>query len=162
MTEPSRADDEAEVTAPPSGSASEGEARGPGLASGRPDTQNAPNLTEERDAPVRLAMAFALAASGRPYVERVVQALADPELADQAIAYLVELGHAKPEALVPHLQDRDPVVRARVAIASGLVGSPAAEPELTRLTTDGDPAVRRAAEVAILRLRGARTPPSVR
>jgi HEAT repeat protein len=117
-------------------------------------------LTEERDTQVRLAMAFALAAAGRPYVERVVQGLADPEVADQAIGYLVELGHAKPEALVPHLQDRDPVVRARVAIAVGLVGSPAAEAELTRLTTDGDPTVRRAAEVAILRLRSVKRPTS--
>jgi HEAT repeat protein len=61
---------------------------------------------------------------------------------------------------VPHLQDRDPVVRARVAIAVGLVGSPAAEAELTRLTTDGDPTVRRAAEVAILRLRSVKRPTS--
>jgi HEAT repeat protein len=113
-------------------------------------------LTEERDQQVRLAMAFALAAAGRPYVDRVVQAVADPELADQAMEYLVELGRAHPDALLPHLQDRDPVVRGRVAIAAGLVGSPVAEAELTRLTTDGDPTVRRAAEVASLRLRTVR------
>ncbi|HTM33192.1 MAG TPA: HEAT repeat domain-containing protein [Vicinamibacterales bacterium] len=110
-------------------------------------------LTEERDNEVRLAMAFALAAAGRPYVERVVQAVAEPPLADQAMGYLVELGRIQPDALVPHLQDRDPVIRARVATATGLVGGQLAESELTRLTTDGDPTVRRAAEAAMLRLR---------
>ena len=94
-----------------------------------------------------------LVAAGRPYVERVVQAVADPPLADQAMGYLVELGRIQPDALVPHLQDRDPVIRARVATATGLVGGQLAEAELTRLTTDGDPTVRRAAEAAMLRLR---------
>ena len=114
-------------------------------------------LVEERDREVRLGMAFALAAAGRPYLDRVAQSVADPDLADQAMEYLVELGRARPGALVPHLQDRDPIVRARVAIATGLVGGQLAEPELTRLTTDGDPSVRRAAEVALFRLRPART-----
>jgi HEAT repeat protein len=114
-------------------------------------------LVEERDQEVRLAMAFALAAAGRPYVDRIVQSVADPDLADQAMEYLIELGRARPGALVPHLQDRDPIVRARVAIAAGLVGGQDAQPELTRLTKDGDPSVRRAAEVALLRLRPVRT-----
>jgi HEAT repeat protein len=119
-------------------------------------------LTEERDTGVRLAMAFALAAAGRPYVERIVQSLSDPDQADRAIRYLVELGQARPDVLLPHLQDRDPVVRARVAIATGLAGGPLAEGELARLTSDGDPTVRRAAEVAILRLRGVRRMDSAR
>jgi HEAT repeat protein len=110
-------------------------------------------LTDERDGSVRLAMAFALAASGRPYLGRVVQSLSDRELADQAIEYVVELGRAKPAALVPHLQDRDPIVRARTTIAAGFAGGAPLEAELSRLTTDGDPTVRRAAEVALLRIR---------
>jgi HEAT repeat protein len=119
-------------------------------------------LAEERDEAVRLAMAFALAATGRPYVDRVVQAAADPRLADQAVPYLVELGRARPDALLPHLQDRDPVVRARVAIATGLVGGQQAEGELSRLTTDGDPSVRRAAEAAVLRVRAVKKPASTK
>jgi HEAT repeat protein len=114
-------------------------------------------LVEERDGEVRLAIAFALAAADRPYMDRVVQSVADPDLTDQAMEYLVELGRARPGALVPHLRDGDPIVRARVAIATGLVGDQRGEPELTRLTTDGDPSVRRAAQVALLRLRPATT-----
>jgi HEAT repeat protein len=110
-------------------------------------------LTEERDAEVRLAMAFALAAAGRPYLDRVVQSLSDGDLANQAIEYVVELGRARPDAIPPYLQDRDPTVRARAAIAAGFTGGSLAEAELSRLTTDGDPSVRRAAEVALLRIR---------
>lgn len=116
-------------------------------------------LTDERDKEVRLAMAFALAATGRPYIERVVQALADDNLADQAIEYAVELGRSRPESLVPHLQDRDPVVRARVAMAAGVAGGPQLEAPLSQLTTDGDPSVRRAADAALLRIRSSKQPP---
>jgi HEAT repeat protein len=113
-------------------------------------------LTQERDREVRLAMAFALTSAGRPYLEQIVRSVADPDLAAQAMEYLVELGRAQPGTLVPHLLDRDPIVRARVAIATGLVGGPHGEPELTRLTTDGDPSVRRTAEVALLRMSAVR------
>ena len=65
-------------------------------------------LTEERNPEVIGAIAFALAAGGRPYVDRIVQALADRDTADQALDYLVELGHAHPEVLLPHLQHADP------------------------------------------------------
>jgi len=110
-------------------------------------------LTEEREPEVRLAMAFALAAAGRPYLERVVQSLSDGELANQAMEYVAELGRARSDALAPYLQDRDPVVRARAAIAAGFSSGPRTEAELSRLTSDGDPSVRRAAEVALMRMR---------
>jgi HEAT repeat protein len=110
-------------------------------------------LTDERDAEVRLAMAFALAAGGRPYLERVVQALSEGDLANQAMEYVVELGQVSSDGLAPYLQDRDPVVRARTAIAAGFSGGPRTEAELSKLTTDGDPSVRRAAEVALMRMR---------
>jgi HEAT repeat protein len=113
-------------------------------------------FTEERDREARLAVAFALSAAGRPYHDHVVQAVADRDLADQAMEYLVELGRAKPDTLVPHLSDRDPVVRARVTIAMGFAGGPQAEAQLSQLTSDGDPTVRRAADVALLRIRAAR------
>lgn len=119
-------------------------------------------LTEERNEEVRLAMAFALAASGRPYLERVVRATADPRLADQAMPYLVELGRVSPDSLLPFLQDPDPVVRARVAVATGIVGGPQAEVALGRLTADGDPSVRRAAEAGVVRVRAGKQPASTK
>jgi HEAT repeat protein len=91
--------------------------------------------------------------AGRPYLERVVQSLADGELANQAMEYAAELGRAKADALAQYLQDRDPVVRARAAIAAGFSSGPRTEAELSRLTSDGDPSVRRAAEVALMRMR---------
>jgi len=110
-------------------------------------------LTEERHAEVRTAIAFALAAAGRPYIDRIVQALTVRDTADQALEYLVELGHAHPDVLLPHLQHTDPIVREQVAIAVGFVGGSDAEAALTPLTRDTDPAVRRAAEVAIMRMK---------
>jgi HEAT repeat protein len=110
-------------------------------------------LTEERNPEVIGAIAFALAAGGRPYVDRIVQALADRDTADQALDYLVELGHAHSELLLPHLQHADPAVRERVAMAVGFTGGAGAEDALTPLTRDPDPAVRQAAQAALMRLR---------
>ena len=98
-------------------------------------------------------MAFALAAAGRPYVDRVIMALADPDTANQAIDYVVELGSAQPSLLVPYLKHADPIVRERVATAMGFVGNADAEAALSQLTSDGDPSVRRAAETALIRMR---------
>ena len=110
-------------------------------------------LTEERNPEVNGAMTFALASAGRPYLDRIVQALANDETADQALDYLLELGRDQPDVLLPHLQDPIPAVRERVAMVVGFVGGPGAEPALTTLTRDGDPSVRRAAEVALMRMR---------
>jgi len=114
-------------------------------------------LTEERDKQVVVAMAFALAAAGRPYVDRIVQALADRETAGQALEYLVDLGRSQPDAIVPYLQHADPGVRAYVAMAAGFVGGSAIEAALTRAAGDSDPAVRHAADVALMRLRALET-----
>ena len=110
-------------------------------------------LTEERDEAVATAMAFALAAAGRPYVDRLVMALADPDTANQALEYVVELGTAQPSVLLPYLQHADPIVRERVATAMGFVGDAGAEAALSQLTSDGNPSVRRAAETALIRMR---------
>ncbi len=119
-------------------------------------------LTEERDEAVVAAMSFALAAAGRPYLDRLVQALADPDTANQALEYVVELGSKQPSALVPYLQHADPIVRERVAMAVGFVGDAGAEAALFKLTSDGNPSVRRAAEVALIRMRTSRQAGKVR
>jgi len=110
-------------------------------------------LTAERDEAVAAAMAFALAAVGRPYLDRVIMALADPDTANQAIDYLVDLGTAKPSLLLPYLKHTDAIVRERVATAVGFVGNADAEAALSQLTSDGDPSVRRSAETALIRMR---------
>ena len=110
-------------------------------------------LTEERDEAVAAAMAFALAAAGRPLLDRVVMALVDPDTANQALDYLVELGAARPAALVPYLKNSDAMVRERVATAAGFVADTSTEAALTELTTDGNPSVRRAADTALIRIR---------
>lgn len=110
-------------------------------------------LTAERDEAVVTAMAFALTAAGRPFLDRLVQALADHDTANQALEYVVELGRAQPAALVPYLQHPDPIVRERVATAMGFVADAGAEAALSKLTSDGTPSVGRAAEVALIRLR---------
>jgi len=110
-------------------------------------------LSEERDKAVATAMAFALASSARPYVDRVVLALADHDTANQAIDYVVELGTAQPSVLVPYLKHTDAIVRERVATAMGFVGDAGAEAALSQMTSDGDPSVRRAAESALVRIK---------
>ena len=110
-------------------------------------------LTGERDEAVATAMAFALAAAGRPYVDRLVLALADPDTANQALDYVVELGTLQPSVLLPYLKHADAIVRERVATAMGFVGDAGAEAALSQLTSDGSPLVRRAAETALIRMR---------
>ena len=110
-------------------------------------------LTAERDESVAAAMAFALAAGGRPYLERVVMALADHDTANQVMDYVVELGTAQPAALLPYLKHTDPILRERVATAVGFVGGADAEAALSNMTSDGDPSVRRAVEASLVRIR---------
>ncbi len=137
-------------------SAYEGIARLGGIAAG--DAVAVEQLMiEARDPHVAAAMAFALAAAGRPFVEKLVGGLAQKHMEDQVLEYLVELGRTQPDVLVPHAQHAEPAVRERLAIAIGLAGGPQAEATVSRLTSDGDPSVRRAAEAAMLRLRGRKT-----
>ncbi|MDH4063096.1 MAG: HEAT repeat domain-containing protein [Acidobacteriota bacterium] len=115
-------------------------------------------MTEERNTEAGLAMAFALAAAGHPYVDRIVQALAVRGTAEQALEYVVELGRSQPDAIVPHLQHADAAVREHVAMAVGFVGGTNAEAALTQIANDSSPEVRHAAEVALMRMRVHQTP----
>jgi HEAT repeat protein len=110
-------------------------------------------LSEERHAEVIGAIAFALATTSRPHLDRIVEALPNPDTVDQAREYLVELGHVHPETLLPYLQNPNPDVREQIAMIVGVVGGTGAEAALTPLTTDTSEAVRRAAQVALTRLR---------
>ena len=109
-------------------------------------------LTSERDEEVSAAMAFALAAGGRPYLDRLILALTDNDTASQVMDYIVELGAINTPAVLAYLRHTDPIVRERVTIAMGFVDG-VNEAALMPLTTDADPAVRRAAETSLIRMR---------
>jgi HEAT repeat protein len=107
----------------------------------------------ERDRTVRLARAFALSRDGGRGLDDLVAALGDDRRAEQAMAYLVELGRPHVKALVPRLAEPDVPTRGRLVQVFGIVGGPEALRALEPTTRDPDPAVARAAEHAIARIR---------
>jgi HEAT repeat protein len=82
-----------------------------------------------------------------------VAALGSDRTAEQAMSYLVELGRAHVKALTPRLSDPDVPTRGRLVQVFGIVGGPDALQALEPTTRDPDPAVARAAEHAIARIR---------
>ena len=109
-------------------------------------------LAAERDERVRLALAFALASSGRS-VAPLIEALTADDLKLQALEYLVEIGTMHAAELQTRLRDPDPLVRQHVAIALGFVGGPEASAALAAASTDENALVRNAVQVAQLRIR---------
>ena len=109
----------------------------------------------EGDKRVRLAMAYAVASAGSSLAP-IVDALADSDLAAQALEYLVELGPARTADLVALLRDHNPVVRRAVATALGFTGGSQAESALASARQDPDDTVRHAIEIAQLRIRSAK------
>jgi HEAT repeat protein len=107
----------------------------------------------EKDRTVRLARAFALARDGGRGLPELTAALADDRRAEQVMAYLVELGRGHVKALTPRLAEPDVRTRGRLVQVLGLVGGPDALQALEPSTRDPDPAVARAAEHAITRIR---------
>lgn len=111
-------------------------------------------IITERDASVRLALAFALVASDQPqYLSQLIEAL-DTRRSQQAETYLFELGRyeGKLSALFPHLRNPDPDIRARLVGVMGRIGSPEARPYVQPLTQDRDTRVMEAAVEAMRRL----------
>ena len=107
----------------------------------------------ERDRAARLARAFALSRDGGRGVPDLVAALSDDRRAEQAMAYLVELGRGQVKTLVPRLGDPDVPIRGRIVQVLGVIGGPDALAALEPTTRDPDPAVARAAEHAITRIK---------
>jgi HEAT repeat protein len=107
----------------------------------------------ERDRTVQIARAFALARDGGRGLPQLTAALGDDRRAEQAMSYLVELGRPHVKALVPGLANPDVPSRGRLVQVLGLVGGPEALQALEPTTRDPDPAVARAAEHAIARIR---------
>ncbi len=102
---------------------------------------------------VRAAAAFALQKLGRDYIAYLVAFMDSSSMAPQVAEYLLELGPATVPALVPHLQHKDPAIRANVAQLLGAMGGDAAAGALQPLARDRDSDVARAAARALERLR---------
>ena len=109
-------------------------------------------MGSEKDPRVLAAMAFALASAGRDGVSRVLDALADHQTADAALAYLVELGRPHVAAVAARLGDSNPVVREQIAIALGFIGGPEAAAALKGASGESEPNVRHAIDVAQVRV----------
>ena len=116
-------------------------------------------MGSEKDARVRLAMAFALASAGRDGINRLLDALSDRDRSDDALEYLVELGQPHVDAVAARLSEPTPLVRGQVATALGFIGGPKAVEALTRASGETDPDVRQRISVAQFRLARARAVP---
>jgi HEAT repeat protein len=136
----------------------EGLARSGGAAAAAPRIEAA--MGSEKDARVLIAMAFALASAGRDGVNRVLDALADRERSDEALAYLVELGRPHVAPIAARLSDPNPVVRGQIATALGFIGGPEADAALKGASGDSDLDVRQRIGAAHLRLTRATVVPA--
>ena len=127
-----------------------------GLARSRGATAAAPRIeaamASEKDERVLVAMAFALASAGRDGVNRVLDALTDPDRSDDALAYVVELGQPHAAAVAARLSDPNPFVRGQIATALGFIGGPEAVAALKSASGESDPDVRKRISFAQLRL----------
>jgi HEAT repeat protein len=101
---------------------------------------------------VRAAAAFALQLQGGNYVPRLVESLRSDRLTPQITGYLVELGPGIEQALLPHLLDPEPGIRAGVARVLGAIGTEAARAALQPLLEDRTRNVQREAQWALERL----------
>ena len=128
----------------------EGLARSGGAAAAAPRIEAA--MVSEKDTRVLIAMAFALASAGRDGVNRVLDALADRDRSDDALAYLVELGQPHVAAVAARLSDPNPFVRGQIATALGFIGGPEAVAALKGASGESDPDVRQRIGIAQLRL----------
>jgi HEAT repeat protein len=111
-------------------------------------------LVGTRSEAVRLAGAFALHRLDQARnLEPIVAALARPDTARQAQAYLTELGAAVAPSLQAWLRHDTPALRQAVAEVIGLSGDAGSEEALRAATRDADPAVAEAARQALTRIR---------
>lgn len=116
----------------------------------------ASRISTERDAGVRLALSFALVASGEAgYMTNLVEAL-DTRRRSQAEVYLYELGRfeGQIELIYPHLRNPDPDIRERLLGVLGRVGNPDSRPYIQPLTQDRNADVAAAAVAALRQMVG--------
>ncbi len=105
---------------------------------------------------VQLAGSFAaatLSEAGTEGLARLVEALQNPRLREQARWYLVEAAPGRTQAFARYLQDPDPLVRTTLVDALGLSDDTAAIALVQPMASDPDVQVARAVERALARLR---------
>jgi HEAT repeat protein len=101
---------------------------------------------------VRAAAAFALQLQGGNYIPRLVESMRSDRLAPQISGYLLELGPPVETALLPHLLDPEPNIRASVARVLGAIGGAPARAALQPLLEDRNRTVQREARWALERM----------
>lgn len=117
-------------------------------------------MASEKDAGVRLAMAFALASAGRDGINSLLDALSDRDRSDEALEYLVELGQPHVDAVAARFSEPTPLVRGQVATALGFIGGEKAAEALKRASGEPDPDVRQRISVAQFRLARTKAAPA--
>ena len=112
-------------------------------------------LATDRSPSVQLAGSFAeamLSEAGVEGLARLVEALQNPRLREQARWYFIEAAPGRTQALARYLQDPDPLVRTTLVDALGLSDDPAAMALVQPMASDPDLEVARAVERALARL----------
>ena len=110
----------------------------------------------DRNPSVQLAGSFAsvmLSETGVEGLARLVEALQNPRLREQARWYLIEAAPGRTQALNRYLQDPDPLVRTTLVDALGLSDDGKALPLVQAMASDADVQVGHAVERALARLR---------
>jgi HEAT repeat protein len=102
---------------------------------------------------VRVAAAFALQKLGRSYAARIVDAMSNQKVVQQAQAYLVELGSPMVSVIVPRLQESDAGTREAIADVLGVVGDASTVPALEAVAAKSpDTPAAAAAKRAVARI----------
>ena len=109
------------------------------------------NVTIDDSPMVRLAAAFALQKLGRNYAARLVD-LTSAKVLVQAQEYFVELGPSIAPAILPRVQEPDPVLREALINVLGAIGDESMLPALQAASQDGNPSVAAAAKRAVARI----------
>jgi len=108
--------------------------------------------TTDESAMVRVACAFALQKLGRNYAARIVDAMGNPKIVQQAQEYLVELGPPVTATIAPRLQEPDAAVREAVADVLGVIGDASTLPALEAAAKRTDASAAAAAKRAMARI----------
>jgi HEAT repeat protein len=111
-------------------------------------------VNQDESEAVRAAMAFALCKNGHVnYLGRMIDLMDDAQTARQVQGYMLELGPAIVQRMLPRLQEPDEGVREHLATVLGALGDQAVVTALTPLKEDRDREVASAATNAIERIK---------